>query len=156
MAGHDIADCWFAQLGFGTIAVMNNESSYVHENQFRVFENLCNFCNCHNYSCQTTSISEINVSKIDSVTVQRESSDNVTRAARKSNNTDQVCTNSYFPSCNPSSQPDNMQTNNINPFSINLKNKGYNFGHLNIQGICGNNLCKFSELSILNANFKRL
>ena len=32
----------------------------------------------------------------------------------------------------------------------NLLNKGYNIGHLNIQGICGNNLiCKFSELSIM-------
>ena len=128
---------------------MNNESSFVHENQFGVFENLCNFCNCHNCSCQTTSISEINVSNIDSVIVHSESSDNVTRAARKTNNTDQICTNSYVQSCNPSSQSVNMQTNNINPFSINLKNKGYNIGHLNIQGICGNNLCKFSELSLM-------
>ena len=128
---------------------MNNESSFVHENQFGVFENLCNFCNCHNCSCQTTSIPEINVSNIDSVIVHGESSDNVTRAARKTNNTDQICTNSYVQSCNPSSQSVNMQTNNINPFSINLKNKGYNIGHLNIQGICGNNLCKFSELSLM-------
>ena len=134
---------------------MNNESSFVHENQFRGFENLCNFCNCHNCSCQTKSISAINVSKIDSVIVQGESSDNVTRAARKSNSTDQICTNSYVQSCNPNSQSVNMQTHNINPFSINLKNKDYNIGHLNIQGICGNNLCKFSELSF-NANFKRL
>ena len=87
--------------------------------------------------------------RLMSVTLIGESSDNVTRAARKTNNTDQICTNSYVQSCNPSSQSVNMQTNNINPFSINLKNKGYNIGHLNIQGICGNNLCKFSELSLM-------
>ena len=33
--------------------------------------------------------------------------------------------------------------------SFHLKNKGINFGHLNILGICGQNLTKFSELKLL-------
>ena len=36
-----------------------------------------------------------------------------------------------------------------NPLSLNLKKKGFNIGHLNIQGLCGDNLNKFSEVSAL-------
>ena len=33
--------------------------------------------------------------------------------------------------------------------TLNLSSKGINIGHLNVQGICGENLSKFSELKIL-------
>ena len=33
--------------------------------------------------------------------------------------------------------------------TLNLRSKGINIGHLNVQGICGENLSKFSELKIL-------
>ena len=35
------------------------------------------------------------------------------------------------------------------PIDLQLNNKGINIGHLNIQGICGENLSKFSELQVL-------
>ena len=35
------------------------------------------------------------------------------------------------------------------PISLNLGSKGINIGHLNIQGICGENMSKFSELKFL-------
>ena len=120
----------------------------MHENQFSVFENVCSICNGFKCSCQTTYISEIDVSKIDTVTANSKSSDHVA-GAQDSYNFGQVYSNNHLQSCNTSSHSVNLQTNNENPFSINLQNKGYNIGHLNIQGICGNNLCKFSELSIM-------
>ena len=33
--------------------------------------------------------------------------------------------------------------------SLNLMSKGLNFGHLNIQGLCGKNMCKFSEIKAI-------
>ena len=33
--------------------------------------------------------------------------------------------------------------------SLNLRSKGLNFGHFNIQGICGKNMCKFSEIKAI-------
>ena len=120
----------------------------MHENQFSVFENVCSICNGFKCSCQTTYISEIDVSKIDTVTANSKSSDHVA-GAQDSYNFGQVYSNNHLQSCKTSSHSVNLQTNNENPFSINLQNKGYNIGHLNIQGICGNNLCKFSELSIM-------
>ena len=33
--------------------------------------------------------------------------------------------------------------------TLNLSSKGINIGHLNVQGICGENLSKFSKLKIL-------
>ena len=120
----------------------------MHENQFSVFENVCSICNGFKCSCQITYISEIDVSNIDTVTANSKSSDHVA-GAQDSYNVGQVYSNNHLQSCNTSSHSVNLQTNNEDPFSINLQNKGYNIGHLNIQGICGNNLCKFSELSIM-------
>ena len=51
-----------------------------------------------------------------------------------------------------------LTNNNLNlskskdPLSLKLKKKGYNIGHLNIQGLCGDSLNKFSEISILLTN----
>ena len=33
--------------------------------------------------------------------------------------------------------------------SLNLMSKGLNFSHLNIQGLCGKNMCKFSEIKAI-------
>ena len=46
----------------------------------------------------------------------------------------------------PFSNGGNIQSNDL---SFNLKPKGLNFGHLNVQGICGKNLCKFDEIKAL-------
>ena len=43
----------------------------------------------------------------------------------------------------PVSNGGNIQSDDV---SFNLTSKGLNFGHLNIQGICGKNMCKFAEI----------
>ena len=40
----------------------------------------------------------------------------------------------------------------LDSLSLNLKKKGYNVGHLNVQGLCGDNLSKFSEISTMLTN----
>ena len=52
------------------------------------------------------------------------------------------------------------QNDNNNILSLNLPERGFNFGHINIQGICGKDMTKFSELktyaAISNAHFSRV
>ena len=58
---------------------------------------------------------------------------------------------SSFPSSlhsNSSSFMPNQNDNN-NILSLNLPERGFNFGHINIQGICGKDMTKFSELKLL-------
>ena len=43
----------------------------------------------------------------------------------------------------------NLSNKNEAPFSIFLMRKGYNIGHLNIQGLCGDKLSKFSIISLM-------
>ena len=40
-------------------------------------------------------------------------------------------------------------SNNLDTFSIDLNSKGINIGHLNVQGICGDKMSKFSEISAI-------
>ena len=46
--------------------------------------------------------------------------------------------------------PDQNGNNNI--LSLNLPERGFNFGHINIQGICHKDMAKFSELKLLLSN----
>ena len=46
----------------------------------------------------------------------------------------------------PSVIRDKSQSDSV---TFNLVPKGLNFGHLNIQGICGKNMCKFSEIEAI-------
>ena len=39
--------------------------------------------------------------------------------------------------------------NQSDTLSFNLMSKGLNFGHLNIQGVSGQNMCKFSEIKAI-------
>ena len=58
--------------------------------------------------------------------------------------------------CNNASVPKKQSLNSVtidynkeHSTILNLSGKGINIGHLNVQGICGENLSKFSELKIL-------
>ena len=46
----------------------------------------------------------------------------------------------------PSSNRESIESKQL---SLNLRSKGLNFGHLNIQGFCGKNMCKFSEIKAI-------
>ena len=44
------------------------------------------------------------------------------------------------------------QNDNNNILSLDLPERGFNFGHINIPGICGKDMTKFSELKLLLSN----
>ena len=44
------------------------------------------------------------------------------------------------------------QNDNNNVLSLNLPERGFNFGHITIHGICGKDMTKFSELKLLLSN----
>ena len=46
-------------------------------------------------------------------------------------------------------QSSSKSHNQSDTLSFNLMPKGLNFGHLNIQGISGKNMCKFSEIKAI-------
>ena len=45
----------------------------------------------------------------------------------------------------PSSNRKSVESKQL---SLNLRSKGLNFGHPNIQGICDKNMCKLSEIKL--------
>ena len=50
----------------------------------------------------------------------------------------------------PATSPTANEVNNTeNTLSFNIPEKGFNFGHLNIQGICGRDMTKFEELKCI-------
>ena len=58
-----------------------------------------------------------------------------------------LCRNNSNANLNfPSVIRDKSQSDSV---TFNLMPKGLNFGHLNIQGICGKNMCKFSEIEAI-------
>ena len=50
---------------------------------------------------------------------------------------------------NSHSEAEHLASTNKDPISVNLMKKGYNIGHLNVQGLCGDKLSKFSEISLM-------
>ena len=105
-------------------------------------------------NCLMTSISEISTDfyKPNSVTkISREqsfnsdsyelsSTPNVPTVSLNSSNNQHQADKSYSPS-----------DSNQNTCSLNLNSKGINNGHLNVQGICGDKMSKFSEISAILA-----
>lgn len=68
---------------------------------------------------------------------------NTSKSSKKSINSVSVLDNIS------TTQFDNINDNFI---SFNLSDRGFNFGHLNIQGICGKDMTKFAELKLLLTN----
>ena len=50
---------------------------------------------------------------------------------------------------NSHSDAEHLSSTNKDPISVNLMKKGYRIGHLNVQGLCGDKLSKFSEISLM-------
>lgn len=68
------------------------------------------------------------------------------RASLRTNSSLKVCSTQQV------SHVEALKTKNYD-FQLGLFTKGLNFGHLNIQGICGRDMSKFSEIEdILKAN----
>ena len=49
----------------------------------------------------------------------------------------------------PSDTSSSSSNSNQNTCSFNLNSKGIDIGHLNVQGICGNKMSKFLEISAI-------
>ena len=50
---------------------------------------------------------------------------------------------------NSHSEAEHLSCTNKDPISVNLMKKGYNTGHLNVRGLCGDKLSKSSEISLM-------
>ena len=46
-------------------------------------------------------------------------------------------------------QPKDVFSNHSDSLNFNLSAKGFNFGHLNVRGLCGQNMSKLSQLKAL-------
>lgn len=90
------------------------------ENVFSPIQNICSNCNCIQCACIETDIS-----------------------------TDKLYNESYSSKRIPVKAPVIVNDEEPNSNTFNLSNRGINIGHLNIQGICGEKLSKFSELKVL-------
>ena len=130
-------------------------------NQYSIFENVCDLCNCVRSVCPHTSSEDnclsseiknchndnigkecLNLHKMIckqrqnyKIKVRTENSESITHRTIESV---------------PRAEASLIRKNYL---QLNLSDKGLNFGHLNIQGICGRDLSKFSEIkAILNIN----
>ena len=127
----------------------------MYMNQFSIFEYLCS--NCNNFECNC----------YFSASAQGQSSNQELLVSLRDNN----AFDTSLP-CSGSSQTSASEIQNVRKVSntsrrskhkaplipnhkesinnsFNLSSRGLNIGHLNIQGICGENLNKFSELKVL-------
>ena len=57
---------------------------------------------------------------------------------------DSICTKSRDPL-----QPNGVIRNHCDILNFDLTVKGFNFAHLNVQGLCGQNMSKFSQLKAM-------
>ena len=64
----------------------------------------------------------------------------------ETNLSDVSCSNDQTDSILLENQNESTSVSTVN---LNLKKKGMNFGFINIQGICGNELSKFSEINLM-------
>ena len=127
-----------------------------------VLDNLCDICNsshcsCHRPSfsleiddqCLSTNIplSKSKLSENTALSVETETSEQHNQVHNNQNlSQNSRSETQHFPS-----------TNNMNKDSIsaNLMKKGYNIAHLNVQGLCGDKLSKFSEISLMLTSKKK-
>ena len=132
---------------------MNTSSMYM--NQFSIFEYLCS--NCNNFECNCcfsasalghSSNQELLVSLRDNNAFDTSlpcSGSNQISASEIQN----VCKVSNTSRRSNHKAPLITHHKESNTYNFNLSSRGLNNGHLNIQGICGENLNKFSELKVL-------
>ena len=128
-------------------------TTYAHDNQLSVFENLCDSCNRFNCSCPAQSLSfqtEENHSESANIVSIPDTSCSITNLISSETSDQRVSIDNIqnFPQ-NSNTESKHLSNKNEDPFSICLMTKGYNICHLNMQGLCGDKLSKFSEISLM-------
>ena len=110
---------------------------------------ICNISHC---SCQRPSFSlEIDDQCISTniPSLKSELNDNRTFSITETSEQHIQVNDNQTLSQNPHSEAEHLSSTNKDPISVNLMKKGYNIGHLNVQGLCGDKLSKFSEISLM-------
>ena len=130
-------------------------------NRFSVFENVCNLCDCDRSVCPHTS----SIETLTSSMIRNCQNDNMDTTylnaqmilnVQKQNGKSKVSIATSKPFTHQIkesvSRAETLEIKNTD-LQLGLSEKGLNFGHLNIQGICGRDMSKFSEIeAILNVN----
>ena len=130
--------------------------------QYSILENVCDLCNCirsvcpHTSSEDNCSSAEIKNCHIDNKIGNKCLNLHIILGKEKQNGMIKVRTeNSESISHRTIESVPRAEASQIrkNDLHLDLSDKGLNFGHLNIQGICGRDMSKFSEIkAILNIN----
>ena len=148
MVGHVASECWNANL--------DSEAPFENSNRFQLLDNLCNCCDDEICDCKISnsgdtestvycndSINNIIIAdacqvNLDSMEISKTSCSNISVLS----NEDRTKRNHEITHTSDINSRHNQKSDTCNSLhregiSFHLKNKGINFGHLNIQGICG-------------------
>ncbi|MCU7800226.1 MAG: hypothetical protein KZQ70_08805 [gamma proteobacterium symbiont of Lucinoma myriamae] len=146
---------------------MTGASSF-HSNKFGIFVNLCDCCNSFTCACTDSLCSADVIPDTRSADVIPDTNNFISDAKQDTTETNidviietkaKEKTSKFKDKANSRSVSGDRVSENLrcssvtnehnHVLSFNLSDKGLNFGHLNIQGICGKNMNKFSELKAL-------
>ena len=170
MPGHVIADCWctIGTTKIGTIAKRESNLIFGRTNKFSILQNMCENCNCLQCACKNDDF-QTNVFEVEPVSSintepSKQSETNILHFEKRIGDcvNATMCNDSkhhlipkkcipilenhdLFVSDTPTSSANNIQ----DIYSFDLNGKGINIGHLNVQGICGDKMSKFSEITSL-------
>ena len=154
MMGHISSECWNWGLGITTSTVEVAQLSIL--NSYQVLVDVCNECNSLNCACDyDTSVVRNSTSILSSehLNIISDSSKQYVDPSRRSNSSFVRHTadlrNSIGSSSHYHLQPKDVFSNHSDSLNFNLSAKCFNFGHLNVQGLCGQNMSKFSQLKAL-------
>lgn len=132
----------------------------ISENAFSCLGDICEFCNCFDCACLENDLENHNNCDTENDSIN---GDSLTFHKCSNLSLKKTCNQLKIkcPLKNEISIADDQSKENLKVHSdisiqkcsastsFNLKAKGLNFGHLNVQGICGKNMCKFSEIKAL-------
>ena len=135
-------------------------------NSYDILNDLCNQCNSLNCACNYDSCiihnSTSSFTSEDSKIVNEQSSGHCVKATRRKHTLNssfvgqQVINNNISSNVNDQLQSVNdiisSHSSNSDFLNFELTAKGFNFAHLNVQGLCGQNMSKFSQLKTMLNN----
>ena len=135
-------------------------------NSYDILNDLCNQCNSLNCACNYDSCiihnSTSSFTSEDSKIINEQSSGHCVKATRRKHTLNssfvgqQVINNNISSNVNDQLQSVNdiisSHSSNSDFLNFELTAKGFNFAHLNVQGLCGQNMSKFSQLKTLLNN----
>ena len=161
MMGHISSECW--NWGLGITARTEKGTPLLSSNSYDILNDLCNQCNSLNCACNYDSCiihnSTTSFTSEDSKIINEQSSGHCVKATRRKHTLNssfvgqQVINNNISSNVNDQLQSVNdiisSHSSNSDFLNFELTAKGLNFAHLNVQGLCGQNMSKFSQLKTM-------